>query len=101
MCFFVFGTQQGFNKWKLDIFLVRFRASILHDLEAKALYRGMMDMKSQKILLYFESEPLSTLKTADNFFAFRIASPCSILYPSARADAHGGGNKRTAGALPT
>ena len=35
MCFFVFGAQQGFNKWKLDNFLVRFRASILHDLKPK------------------------------------------------------------------
>jgi len=50
MCFFCFWMQRGFNKVRLDKFLVRFRASIIRDLEAKALYRGMMDMKSQGIL---------------------------------------------------
>jgi hypothetical protein len=53
------------------------------------------------ILPYSESKPLFTPQNSGHFFAFRVASPCGILYPSARADAHGGGNKRTAGALPT
>jgi len=75
MCFYIFGTQQGFNKWELDNFLVRFRASILHDLEAKALYRGMMDMKSKKILLYFESEPLSTPQNSGQFFCLSDCLP--------------------------
>lgn len=75
MCFLYFWTQQGFNKAGLDKYLVRFRASILQDLEAKALYRGMLAMKSQKILLYFESEPLSTPQNSGQFFCLSDCLP--------------------------
>ena len=51
------------------------------------------------IIIYLHFMDKLVRKTVDKIFVFRIPHPCSILFPSARADTHGGSNKRTAGAL--